>query len=265
MRKYLLFSLLVFICCAHTCAQNSDYTDTSMVVQIPQEEISDTITGYDQSSAREVLEDTTLALRFFSLNKDSARARKNNKEYGWIKDIDSLLKDDQDRNRSKAQQYETPHISFMERLFSSSIFQVLLWTIAGSLVLYIIYRLFLSKGLFGVSATKAVKEETEEEEETITGKDFNLLMNKALAAGDLRSAVRWLFLLTLQKLDEKELIRFGADKTNTAYMQELPPTKRNDFASLSLYYEYTWYGKAPLNKESFEMIRGKFTDFLNRI
>jgi len=264
MHKYFIFFLLLFFCFTRTHAQNSDYTDTSTEVQTPQEEVP-TVTTYDQYSTRETFADTTLSLRVFALNKDSVLAKKSRKEYAWIKDLDSLLKDEQERNRPKPHYERRQNISFMEGLFNSPILQVLLWVIAGSIVLYIIYRLFLSKGLFGISATKAIKEEPEEEEETLNGKDFNSLVNKAVAAGDLRSAVRWLFLLTLQKLDEKELIRFGADKTNSTYMNELPPAKRNDFASLSLYYEYTWYGKAPLNKESFEMIRGKFTEFLNRI
>jgi Domain of unknown function (DUF4129) len=95
--------------------------------------------------------------------------------------------------------------------------------------------------------------------------NFENLQSKAYDAGDMRMAMRYLFLKTLQKLNDRELIRFAVDKTNTAYARELPQAKRNEFASLALYYEYIWYGNIAVQKETFDGIENKFNEFLNRI
>jgi Domain of unknown function (DUF4129) len=81
----------------------------------------------------------------------------------------------------------------------------------------------------------------------------------------MRLAMRYLFLKTLQKLNERELINFAADKTNSQYAREIPAAKRNEFANLALYYEYIWYGNVGVQKETFDGIKTKFDTFLNKI
>lgn len=265
MNKIAVIFLLLFFYCARAGAQDHVYSDTTVLSADSLIENAGRSPEDSSAFAREVLGDTGVTFRQFVLNRDSLNTWKNKKEYSWIKDLDSLLHDQQDRakKRDKPVKFESP--SVLENLFSSGGLQVILWIIAFSVVGFIIYRLFLSKGIFGSASAKAAKEVEEEEEENIADKDFNYYLNKAYAEGDLRASTRYLFLMTLQKLDQKELIRFGADKTNSAYMYELPQAKRNDFASLSLYYEYIWYGKASLQKETFDMIRIRFNDFLNKI
>lgn len=261
-----IFLLLLFYS-VRAGAQYHEYSDTTILSAdslIENADHSDVDTGTG-AFAKEVLGDTSVSFRLFVLNRDTLRAWKSKKEYSWIRDLDSLLHDEQDKSKNHPKPVEFRSPSMLDNFFNSAGLRLLLWILAAGVVGFIIYKLFLSKGIFGRASTKAAKETEEEEEENIAGRDFNYFLNKAYAEGDLRAATRYLFLMTLQKLDQKELIRFGADKTNSAYMYELPPAKRNDFASLSLYYEYIWYGKAPLQKETFDMIRIRFNDFINKI
>ena len=225
-------------------------------------EIPDSAAG---GFSHEVFGDTTVTFRSFVLSRYSLAAWKIQKEYRWINNLDSLLHDEEKKSKNKSQRTEYRSPSLAEGILDSAILKWILWIIAGSVVGFIIYQLFLSRGIFGTASAKAVKESDDEVPENIADKDFNYFLNKAYAAGDLRTATRYLFLMTLQKLDQKELIRFGADKTNSTYMYELPPAQRNDFATLSLYYEYIWYGKAPVQKETFDMIRERFNHFFNKL
>lgn len=264
MNRIPVIFLLLFFSCARAGAQEHSSKGGSLTLVDSTSENMDPSDSASGDFAKEVLGDTSVTFRQFVINRDSLLAWKNQKDFSWIKNLDSLLHEQQNKsNRSQPMEVRTP--SLMERFFSSAALRFVLWIIAACVVGFIIYRLFLSKGIFGRASAKAAKETDEEEAENIADKDFNYFLNKAYGEGDLRTSTRYLFLMTLQKLDQKELIRYGADKTNSVYMYELPPAKRNDFASLSLYYEYIWYGKAPLQKETFDMIRVRFNDFLNKI
>jgi hypothetical protein len=148
----------------------------------------------------------------------------------------------------------------------SPIFVWFLWGLAACFVGFILYQLFLSKGVFTKSRStpKAVQIEDEIDEENLSN-DFDALYRRAYNAGDMRLSMRYLFLKTLQKLNERELIQFAADKTNSQYAREMPAGKRNEFASLALYYEYIWYGNVSVQKEIFDGITTKFNAFLNKI
>ena len=180
--------------------------------------------------------------------------------------MDSFLidKKKQADKQTKITVRENKGSSFLDGIFNSGILQTLLWMAAISLLLFIIYKLFLSNAIFS-KRLKKVKIEVEQEEDVTLTNYYDALLRKAYNAGELRIAMRFLFLKTLQKLNDRELIRYSVDKTNSNYVKELPPAKRNLFASLALYYEYIWYGNAPVTKDTFDAIEIKFNDFLNRL
>jgi hypothetical protein len=282
MHKKILLFIMTNFCVAQLLAQNNSYDDTpasdtvfrthdnEAPVIIQNDEIS--TKDYTSTFAEDVTQDTTVYFRDLVISADSLKNWKENKKYAWINNIDSLLRDkqqkedDQDENTMRKGRDLSDGLSGFERFLNSGFLQLLLWVIAGSVVAFIIYRLFLSKGIFGTAGKKA-KNMVEEQVEIDNNmeSDFESMQRKAYAAGDLRVAIRYMFLKTLQKLNDKELIRFAADKTNTAYARELPQAKRNEFASLALYYEYIWYGNIAVQKETFDGIENKFNEFLKRI
>lgn len=217
--------------------------------------------------AKDVKGDTLIYFNGFEISKDSINNWKNKNEYKWIKNLDSFLIDrkKQSEKQPRITLKENRSPSFFDSIFGSGIFQTLLWMAAVTLVLFIIYKLFLSNAVFGKRSKKATIEMLQDEEDVTLANDYDSLLQRAYNVGDLRLAMRYLFLKTLQKLNDKEMIRYSVDKTNSMYVKELAPAKRNLFASLALYYEYIWYGNAAVNTETFDAIEIKFNEFLNRL
>lgn len=208
-----------------------------------------------------VIPDTAISFRNMEISEDTIAALRKEKGHAWIKNIDSLLRDAQNI-RNSARTNTGP--SFLEGLFGSSFLKTLLWVLAFCFVGFIIYNLFLSKGFFKTTTTQFIKDNHAEGED-ILADDYEPLFRKAYAAGNYKSAMRYLFLQTLQRLNARELIVFSADKTNSMYVNELSVAKRNEFASLALYFEYIRYGNIELSKETFDNIAIKFNAFINKI
>jgi Domain of unknown function (DUF4129) len=296
MLKKTTFLFVLSFCVAQLQAQNNPYdeSDALIVEQAPlndtifrnddnisspvfdntdkAEEDAITTKDYNSTFAEDVLGDTTVNFRNIFISPDSLNSWKENKKYAWINNLDSLLKDKQQKEEAEMEDTMrkgkklTDGISAFDRILSSGILKMILWIIAGCVILFIIQNLFLSKGIFSSGGKKAknVVEEQAEIDNNMES-DFESLQRKAYAEGNLRMTMRYLFLKTLQKLNDRELIRFAADKTNTAYARELPAAKRNEFSSLALYYEYIWYGHIEVQKQTFDGIENKFNEFLKRI
>jgi hypothetical protein len=219
----------------------------------------------------EVLGDTSIYFNDFNLSEDSIMHWKKDKKYAWIKNLDSLLRERENKVKKQTQEISrqgnnlSEGLSATERFFNSTFLKIILWALAACFVAFIIFRLFLSKGIFGKASKKVIAEVVQEEDDHNMDNDFHQLYKKAYAAGDIRLAMRYLFLKTLQTLNEKDLIRFALDKTNSIYVSELPLAKRNDFAGLALYYEYIWYGNFAVEKDAFDKIENKYNEFLNKV
>jgi hypothetical protein len=273
MLKKIIFIISICICFFSTNAQTTtvEETDSSNTVPYDDATLDQAVEKADENSvglSDDVLGDTLVHFNDFEMPKDSIINWKAQKKYAWSRNIDSLLKDKQIKNQknfNSAAENTSNGLSMLDRFFSSPFLKVLLWLIAFSLVAFVLYKLFLSKGIFRFATKKQTKETPEEAVDNINESDFEKLFQKAYAAGDLRMGMRYLFLRVLQKLNEKDLIYFTVDKTNGNYLKELPLAKRNDFASLALYYEYIWYGNVVVEKETFSTIEIKVNEFINKL
>ena len=217
--------------------------------------------------AKDVLSDTSINFSNFSVPRDSILALKLKREYSWTTNIDSFLlaqkKEDSQQLKIVTKQHSGS--SFLGSLFNSIFLQTLLWCLAAAFVLFIIYKLFLSEGIFSKQSVKTGINLQTDEDDTLLLNDYEVLLRKAYGEGNWRVAMRFLFLNTLQKLNNNGMINYAVDKTNSAYVKELPDANKNDFASLSLYYEYVWYGNVEIEKTVFDSIEKKFNIFLNKI
>ncbi len=211
--------------------------------------------------------DTTLYLNGLSVPADSVKRWKNAKEFAYIKYIDSLLKDKQEKEKKKPKQTAPTGPGFLDRLLSSGFIQALLWTLAGLFVLFIVYRLFLSEGVFRRESKSVKALNAEVEEEQINSEtDFDALVNQALQQNNLRLAVRYQYLRSLHKLAAKELLQLAPDKTNYQYVRELKDASlQNDLASLTLNYEYVWYGEFVVDQDTYQKIETGFKRFNQKI
>jgi hypothetical protein len=266
MRKTTALFLFLFLFAASMNGQNNPVPttieDSSFLLNNDEAEKNINSSGF----AKEVLSDTSISFSDFSVKRDSISAIKLKKEYSWITNIDSFLtvQKKEDSNQSKIVIKQNSGSSFLGSLFNSAILQTVVWIAAATLVLFIIYKLFLSEGVFGRRSVKAGIQ-IADEDDTRLFNDYEVLLRKAYGEGNWRFSMRFLFLKTLQKLNKNEMINYAADKTNSAYVKELPAAKREDFASLALYYEYIWYGNVEIEKMVFDSIENKFNNFLNKI
>ena len=255
----LLFTIIFYCCCMPGIhAQRFEYKDSTLLESHKSE--------FEQEEEKDILSDTTVHINYIALSPDSVRAWKSNKRFAYMKNIDSLLKkknqEEIDENNKALQQKPS---RFFQMLFSSNILQVIFWTIAIAFVVFILYKLFLSNGIFRKSSASVPVNEVPVEELIKTAADYDKLLHQSIKLGDHRMAVRYLFLKTLALLSDKEYVHYSADKTNYQYVQEIRADKKNDFASLVLNYEYVWYGNFPIKADTYTGIEKKFTAFNSTI
>ena len=265
MRKLFFFCFLLGITNCLT-AQDNGVGSTSLDTSFTKND--DYLKVEEQGGfAKDVQGDTTVNFNGLSISKDTIAAFKLKKEYRWASNIDSFLvaQKKEAEQQTKIVVRETNGDSFLGKLFNSGILQFLMWLMAASLLLFIVYKLFLSEGLFKKRSAKQKLTVLEPEEDLSLNNDYEKLLRKAYVEANWKFAMRFLFLKTLQKLNDNEFIKYAVDKTNSAYVLELPVTKKNDFASLALYYEYVWYGNVAIEKNIFDSIEIKFNNFLNKI
>ncbi|MEO6540681.1 MAG: DUF1206 domain-containing protein [Ferruginibacter sp.] len=271
MHKIIYISLLLLPFLSAAQAQKKFvYEDTALLQKDEElaEEIKDventTGNNNDAISFDGERTDTSLYKNNLSLPYDSIRNWRNLKEYAYSKYLDSLLK-----NRKKPELKQTPRPSgsgLFDNLLNSSFIRVLLWALAIAFVLFIIYRLFLADGVFQ-RRSKAKKDEAEVAEELITDEsDFDALIRQALQNGNYRQAVRYQYLRTLHLLAGKNFIELAPDKTNYQYVREITNRNhQNDFAALTLNYEYVWYGEFNIEKHTYQKIETNFTSLNQKL
>ncbi len=257
--------------------------------------ILDTTNSTPSAQQEEVQDaDTSLRPNQLTIPIDSIESWKNLKAFAYAKYLDSLLKERQEKEKLKIVQRTRSSSStktssssktspsdteeegpgWFERLFASPITRVVIWILAILFVLFIVYKLFLSEGAFRKRSKKPLAPVAEVTEEIVTSEsDFDALISKAVQNGNYRHAVRYQYLKVLHRLAEKHLIEMAADKTNYQYVREVGSRGgaavnqqfQNDFASLTLSYEYVWYGEFGVDNVIYRRIETGFNQFNQKI
>ena len=198
----------------------------------------------------------TLKREFRTIESDSVKAVNSDKGFYYKRYMDSLLRATQFKVQKPRRRVDLNGSDFF-----SSIFGIIFWILAIGLFAYLVYRLFLSNSSFLSRSRKNISSDITVVEEENTNDPDSLLRN-AIRNGNYRLAVRYLYLQSLQRLSEKKLIEINTNKTNYEYVMEVRKHKfANEFASLTLQYEYVWYGEYPVDERLFEQIQGSFTQF----
>ncbi|RYY67966.1 MAG: hypothetical protein EOO13_13560, partial [Chitinophagaceae bacterium] len=164
--------------------------------------------------------DTSLLSRSILIDKDSVRSWKNRKEFAYLNSLDSLLRSTEQKKESKTYTAAPKTNSFSSRLLGSTGIKIILWSFAILFVAVIVYHLLKSNRVFQRKYAPRVSEKSEEEEELLLQSDFDRLRQQAFHLGDYRTAVRYLFLKTLQQLRDNNHIDYEPDKTNSRYVYE---------------------------------------------
>lgn len=91
-------------------------------------------------------------------------------------------------------------------------------------------------------------------------------ISKAVRQQDYRFAVRLWFLRSLKEMSDHQLINWKIDKTNSDYYYELSGSKlQKEFGSVSLLYDYVWYGEFKLNELRYQDAEKELKNYLESI
>ena len=92
-------------------------------------------------------------------------------------------------------------------------------------------------------------------EQNIHKINFEEEISRAQQSQNYRKAVRLLYIWTLKRLADADHIHWHPGKTNADYQLELQQSPLlPDFSSLSIYYEYAWYGEFPVDAPLYEKV-----------
>lgn len=176
---------------------------------------------------------------------------------------------------------ELPSLSFLERILQwvfdlvepilgnktgLTLFQYGIFAAALILVIVLLARSQLG-GIFkrGVGKKKGTIE-FEEIEEDLSRMDFDALISEAIAAGNLRRAVRLHYLKLLREMTERGLIEWRREKTNSDYLYELNrQDMRPHFAELTRVFDYVWYGGIEIDMAHYRNISDRFGAFTHTV
>lgn len=257
--KFIIPFLLLLLC--NICAIGQEFSVDSVTtsVEAPEAETEES-EKYTYTEP-----DTVLYATEKFVSQDSMLAYKRSKSFAYAKNLDSLLKSMQTK-KNLNYDLTPPKKGWLESFFESKITQYVFWVLAASFVLIILYKLFFTKGFFQRQSVRSNITTLPEEEEPSIDADYEKLIAAAVAEKNYRLAVRYLYLRSLQKLSQSGAIVFATDKTNYQYLREISskPYKQN-FAALTLNYEYVWYGEFAIDELIYIKLKTEFQQFYNQL
>jgi hypothetical protein len=147
----------------------------------------------------------------------------------------------------------------------------LLLVLAGLFLLYILYRVLSDfnyakkNGLNSVDANP-IRQSTEGLEEEVDTESLTFLIQDAKISGNFTLAIRYYFLLYLEKLQENNVLIYHREKTNSDYLSEIKDTERStQFLKVSYLFEYAWYGKKTVSETDFAGIEAVFKEQIGAV
>ncbi len=136
------------------------------------------------------------------------------------------------------------------------------------LILGLLIKFFLKVNMNTIISGKKEKGNVllTEDEEIINDKNIQSLIDKAISQKNYRLAVRYYYLLVLQKLQENEVIDWEPQKTNEDYIKEIKQkTIIDKFKNLTYLYDFVWYGNFEINEVEFSKVTSSFNDLTTSI
>jgi len=274
MHKFIYILLLSFSFLADAKAQENSQVDVDSLVRALRKEYESNPTNQVAASV-----DTTLSPNLLTMPADSIESWKGLKAFAYAKYLDSLLKVQQEEKKKKPEESTVSsrrdkEPGWLDDVFASPVTKIFLWILAGLFVLYVLYKLFLTDGAFSRRSKTSRTDTPEVSEEVISAEsDFDALISQSHRSGNYRLAVRYQYLKVLHRLAAKNFIELAVDKTNYQYVREMVTRGgaavnqqfQNDFAALTLSYEYVWYGEFNVDDTIYRRIETGFTNFNQKI
>lgn len=140
--------------------------------------------------------------------------------------------------------------------FNSTLTKYVLFAIVIAALVFLMYRL-ISSSLFS-SDTKVSKQQASFEmvhdDEQMMNKNLSNILDEAIRLQDFKTAIRILFIQSLQELQDDGWIVWKKEKTNRDYLNELMHREAFvPFSSMVMLYEKAWYSETIVHREDMEV------------
>jgi hypothetical protein len=156
--------------------------------------------------------------------------------------------------------------SLLAKIARSRVLVWVMYSFLAAVILFVLYQVMVVNNFFIFSRRARTKKTEESPEEELNPENIEQKLNTAIAAGDYRLAIRYLYLKTLYLLDEKKLISLQARSTNRDYLLQMQQqTAGREFRNLTQVYEYVWYGEYVPSENQYGIIETNFKRFFSRI
>jgi len=163
----------------------------------------------------------------------------------FYKDADEMVVQEKTQNNFN-------WVKLLNKFFKSDLVKWIAYILIGGIVFIILRKIWQNFHDFSRKKAAHAAMETEGNPDKLDEVDWEQLMTNAHQNGQWRQAVRYSYLLVLQKLWAAELIGYTAEKTNADYLRELKNVSlKPNFRRLVRFYEYTWYGQYPIDEQLF--------------
>ena len=104
------------------------------------------------------------------------------------------------------------------------------------------------------------------EENIVRSENIGELIEGAINDGDYRLAVRYYYLQLLRQLNQKKLIDYEFQKTNSEYLIEIKADRlRVQLRKVMRIYDFIWYGSFSLTESDFHLAQSNFQDLQTSI
>jgi hypothetical protein len=244
-----LFHIILFLTVSADCFAQDDVTETVITDDTVEGSVIEVVQG--NASQFDQIDSTYFVNQHRRIDPSKVEEVKKDKAF-WYLDY-----------KQKQKQQATAKPIKAERWVQNFLWGIII------LAFVVILILFLANSnirIFRKSASPMDEGESAFDDEDVHRINYEKELHKAISNGDLRLAVRLLYLQTLKELSERELISYKQDRTNGDYLMELFNTAYyRDFFALTRNYEYVWYGKFPVSTTAFETIRNQFSYFKGRL
>ena len=258
MKKYAALFIIWLLVIGDSGLAQTVAIDTVQSFEHPQ--VAEVTEDESYEENEEKIEETELpVLRL--LPADTLRIVRRQNNFAYMATLDSLLREQSKLETEEVKEVSTPSKS----IFDLRLVRTLLWMGAISIVLFLVYQLLGSQKNLFVRNKKTRMAAEQFPEKTERPVALVQRIQDAVAAGDYRLAVRYQYLYLIDGLAAKKLINKLPQKTNQQYLIELPgEVMRSGFATLTLQYEYIWFGKFEPNKEQYDQVLAGFRNYMEK-
>jgi hypothetical protein len=258
-KTFRLLLCLALLCCSHRMQAQADYADSiTATVEVPEVE----------SESAEIEQKLTIpeAAELRQVPDSAVNSLQKKKDFAYANDPEYWAREPERKVETSSHSSSKGFWSYFNDFFSGTAVRTLTYGVLIAFFLFVIYRIIVVNKLFLFYSAKKAKPAETDESVDIDDNNLDEKIQKAIAAKDHRLAVRFMYLKSLQLLNEKQWIRYHADATNYEYVNQMRGHKlSSEFDFLTRVYDYMWYGEFTVTEEQFDIVHKNFSHFYNAV